>query len=142
MPQTTDIIDPETAATIAGLFRERVRRTPHSSAYQSYSAEKQKFETITWKEMSALAARWQAAFEREGLQPGDRVRPPKGAPRLPATVNYRNHPTKRTSRILMRKGLAVLPPTASPSALLAVLLPIWLACCAKASISYGLTARL
>jgi long-chain acyl-CoA synthetase len=73
MPQTPDIIDPVTAATIAGLFRERVRRTPHAGAYQRYNEEKQEYETFTWKEMSMLAARWQAAFERDGLRPGDRV---------------------------------------------------------------------
>ena len=73
MLQTPDVIDPETAATIAGLFRERVRRTPHAGAYQRHSSEKQKFETITWLEMLRLAARWQAALERESLQPGDRV---------------------------------------------------------------------
>ncbi len=73
MPQTPDIIDPVTAATIAGLFRERVRRTPRAGAYQRYNEEKQEFETVTWQEVSILAARWQAAFERDGLLPGDRV---------------------------------------------------------------------
>jgi long-chain acyl-CoA synthetase len=56
MPQKPDVIDPENAATIAGLFRERVRRTPHQSAYLRYSAEKQGFEAISWHEMSCSRA--------------------------------------------------------------------------------------
>lgn len=73
MPQTLDIIDPVTASTIAGLFHERVRRTPNADAYRRYSEEKQEFEAITWREMCGIAARWQAAFERDGLKSGDRV---------------------------------------------------------------------
>jgi len=73
MPHTNDIIDPQMAGTLAGLFRERVQRTPDARAYQRYSGENKRFETITWQETSRLAGRWQAALEREGLQPGDRV---------------------------------------------------------------------
>ena len=73
MPRTTDIIGPQTAKTIAGLFRERVRRTPHACAYRRFNAESQRFEDITWEEVFGLAARWQAALEREGLVRGDRV---------------------------------------------------------------------
>ncbi len=73
MPRTTDIIGPQTAKTIAGLFRERVRRTPHACAYRRFNAESQRFEAITWKEVFGLAGRWQAALVREGLMPGDRV---------------------------------------------------------------------
>ena len=73
IPQTTDIIDPKTAGTIAGLFRERVRRTPREVAYRCYNEEIRRFDGITWQEMSSRAARWQAALERDGLQSGDRV---------------------------------------------------------------------
>jgi long-chain acyl-CoA synthetase len=73
MPHTTDFIAPETAATLAGLFRERVRRTPQAGAYQRYSEKEDRFETVTWQEAYRLAGRWQAAFEQQGLQPGDRV---------------------------------------------------------------------
>jgi long-chain acyl-CoA synthetase len=73
MPRTSDIIDPKTAETLAGLFRERVRRTPGACAYRRYSAEPGRFEGITWDEVSRLAARWQAGLERENLRPGDRV---------------------------------------------------------------------
>ena len=73
MPRATDIIDPKTAGTIAGLFRERVRRTPHASAYRHFNIEERRFKSMSWNEMFLLAARWQGALEREGLHPGDRV---------------------------------------------------------------------
>ena len=73
MPRAADIIDPKTAGTIAGLFRERVRRTPHACAYRHFISEERRFEIMSWNEMSLLAARWQDALEREGLRPGDRV---------------------------------------------------------------------
>jgi long-chain acyl-CoA synthetase len=73
MLQTTDIISPKTAKTIAGLFQERVRRTKEACAYQSYSLKHERFDAITWQEMISLAGRWQAAFERDELRPGDRV---------------------------------------------------------------------
>jgi long-chain acyl-CoA synthetase len=73
MPHTTDIIDPKTAFTLAGLFRERVRRTPHACAYRYFSEKENRFEGITWEKMFDLAGRWQAALRKEGLLSGDRV---------------------------------------------------------------------
>ena len=74
MPRATDIIDPKTAGTIAGLFRERVRRTPHASAYRHFNIEERRFKSMSWNEMFLLAARWQGALEREGLHPGPQER--------------------------------------------------------------------
>ena len=73
MNQTSDIITPEEAGTLAGLFRERVRRTPDASAYHCFAGEERGFEPLTWAETARLAGRWQEALRREGLQPGDRV---------------------------------------------------------------------
>ena len=73
MTHATDIISPETAGTLAGLFEQRVRRTPHACAYQRYNAGGQCFEGITWEETASQAARWQAALTAENLQAGDRV---------------------------------------------------------------------
>jgi long-chain acyl-CoA synthetase len=73
MLRTTDIIDPKVAKTIAGLFYERVQRTPHACAYLRFNEKQHRFEEITWKEVLDLAACWQAALQREGLSPGDRV---------------------------------------------------------------------
>jgi long-chain acyl-CoA synthetase len=73
MHAATDVIDPQQVRTIAEMFRERVRRTPDACAYKRYDTRTHRFESITWKEVEDLAARWQAAFAREGLRPGDRV---------------------------------------------------------------------
>jgi long-chain acyl-CoA synthetase len=73
MPEMIDSIDPKAAKTIAGMFRERVRRTPHACAYRRFNVEKYRFEEITWEEVFDRAACWQVALEREGLSPGDRV---------------------------------------------------------------------
>lgn len=73
MTRPTDIIDPETAGTLPGLFRERVRRTPDAIAYRRFTAEEACCTDVSWGEVAAQAARWQTALRREGLQPGDRV---------------------------------------------------------------------
>lgn len=73
MNRPLDIITPETAGTLAGLFRERVRRTPDDCAYRRFDHQGGCCECTSWAETAALAARWQAALRREGLQPGDRV---------------------------------------------------------------------
>jgi long-chain acyl-CoA synthetase len=73
MNRKTDIIDPKTAGTLPGLFRERVRRTPHDRAYRRFDAIERCCEEISWSGVMVLAARWQTALQREGLRPGDRV---------------------------------------------------------------------
>lgn len=70
---TIDIITPETAANLAGLFRERVRRTPDAPAYYYFNDAGKSWQFSTWGEMARAAGRWQAAFIREGLVSGDRV---------------------------------------------------------------------
>jgi long-chain acyl-CoA synthetase len=72
MIHTSDSIDPHAAATLSGLFRERVRRTPDACAYRRITAEG-RCVGVSWSEVEGLAARWQQAFRREQLQPGDRV---------------------------------------------------------------------
>jgi long-chain acyl-CoA synthetase len=69
----TDIIPIETAATLDGLFRERVRRSPGSPAYRHFDAAAGGWRTLTWSDMANEIARWCAALEREPLQRGDRV---------------------------------------------------------------------
>ncbi|MDC9725131.1 MAG: long-chain fatty acid--CoA ligase [Gammaproteobacteria bacterium] len=70
---TTDIIPLEQAGTLYGLFRERLKRSPHHAAYRSYDAKDKAWHDITWEEVSTQVARWQEAIEKEGLEPGDRV---------------------------------------------------------------------
>ncbi len=66
-------IPADVAGTLAGLFRERVRRTPDKVAYRQFDPESGHWQDSTWAEMGAEVARWQAAMANEGLQHGDRV---------------------------------------------------------------------
>lgn len=73
MVRQSDLIRPEEAGNLSGLFHERVRRTPDRVAYTHYDAGSQRWVDTTWREMALEVGRWQAAMRREGLQPGDRV---------------------------------------------------------------------
>jgi long-chain acyl-CoA synthetase len=73
MNHETDIIAPEAAKSLPGLFAERVRRTPDSCAYRRFDLQDRCCDTFSWAETASLAARWQEALRREGLVPGDRV---------------------------------------------------------------------
>ncbi len=73
MNRPIDIITPETAGTLPCLFLERVRRSPERCAYRRFDRQGNCCACSTWAETAALAARWQTALRREGLQPGDRV---------------------------------------------------------------------
>ena len=69
----TDIIPAAVSGTLAGLFRERVRRSPDKIAYRQYHTYSRQWRDTTWKEMATEVARWQDALAQEGLQHGDRV---------------------------------------------------------------------
>ena len=69
--QQNDVITPEQAGTLHGLFVERARRTPDKVAYRYF--QQNVWRNITWREMLVEVARWQAAFLRENLAAGDRV---------------------------------------------------------------------
>ncbi|MBI5463140.1 MAG: long-chain fatty acid--CoA ligase [Gammaproteobacteria bacterium] len=71
--RTTDVILPHQARTLAGLFCERVRRSPNAVAYRQFDAEAQRWVDSTWADMGQTVARWQAALSREGLARGERV---------------------------------------------------------------------
>ena len=73
MMHDTDIIDPKTAKTLAGLFRERVLRTPDACAYMRFNPLQQRFEQITWKETLDLVGRWRDGLLKENLRAGDRI---------------------------------------------------------------------
>ena len=68
---TQDVISPEQAVTLHGLFVERARRTPDKVAYRHFYQNA--WTDVPWREMRNQVARWQAALGKEGLQPGDRV---------------------------------------------------------------------
>jgi long-chain acyl-CoA synthetase len=56
---------------LADLFWARLRETPEAPAYRQYDGSA--WVDMTWAEAGRATARWQAAFEREGLKRGDRV---------------------------------------------------------------------
>lgn len=66
-------ISPDRAVTLDGLFHERVRRTPDAIAYRYFDDASREWLALSWADMLAGIARWQAALRQENLQPGDRV---------------------------------------------------------------------
>ena len=78
--QQNDVISPQQAGTLHGLFLERVRRTPDKVAYRHFQQDVRTtsgpapvWHDITWREMQNEVARWQAALAGLKLQRGDRV---------------------------------------------------------------------
>ena len=68
-----EFITPEQAVSLPGLYRERVKRTPHALAYKHYDAASQSWIDTTWQEMGKEIGHWQGALLRAGLERGDRV---------------------------------------------------------------------
>ncbi|MFA6921195.1 MAG: long-chain fatty acid--CoA ligase [Gallionella sp.] len=66
-----DVISPEQAGTLHGLFLERVRRTPDDIAYRYF--HQNAWRDLSWKQMLQEVARWQVALAELHLQRGDRV---------------------------------------------------------------------
>ena len=76
VPEVTvpeDTISVATAGTLAGLFRERVRRSPQQTAYKYFNPASGSWKDSTWLDMAKEVSRWQAAMEKELLAKGDRV---------------------------------------------------------------------
>ena len=69
--QPDDVITPQQAGTLHGLFVERARRSPDKIAYRHF--QQNAWRDFTWREMLVEVARWQAALAGLGLQRGDRV---------------------------------------------------------------------
>jgi long-chain acyl-CoA synthetase len=67
------IISAAEAGTLAGLFRERVRRSPEETAYRFYDALNETWTDVSWGQMAREVRRWQGALIAEKLKPGDRV---------------------------------------------------------------------
>jgi len=62
-----------TARTLAGLFRERVRRTPQETAYRQFNPDDGDWHDYSWSDMAGDVSRWQAALAGENFRHGDRV---------------------------------------------------------------------
>lgn len=68
-----DVIAPDQAQTLCGLFRERVRRSPTACAYRQFNRDTGAWDDMSWSELERGVARWQAALSNEGLARGERV---------------------------------------------------------------------
>lgn len=73
MHQVSDIIVPDATLTLAGLFRERVQRSPNAVAYKHFDTLTKTWCDNTWSQMGQHVSRWQAALEHDGIVPGERV---------------------------------------------------------------------
>ncbi len=71
-PQSNGI-DITDASTLDGVFRIRVRRTPHAVAYVQHDPASQIWRESTWQDTSRNVARWQAGLATLNLRPGERV---------------------------------------------------------------------
>jgi long-chain acyl-CoA synthetase len=66
-------ITTDEAATLGGLFRQRLSRSGDKVGFRYYSTEKEAWQELTWSQMANQTARWQDAMAAEGLVAGDRV---------------------------------------------------------------------
>ncbi len=71
--QQQDVITPDQAGTLHGLFLERVKLTPDSIAYRYFDTHRQDWLTLTWAQALEQMTRWQVALQSEKLTAGDRV---------------------------------------------------------------------
>jgi long-chain acyl-CoA synthetase len=95
----SDIISVEEAGTLDGLFRERARRSPGEVAYRDYDRSTGTWRDLTWSQMDARIAQWQAALMRENIPRGERV-----------AIMLRNCPEWVTfEQAALRLGLVVVP---------------------------------
>ena len=69
----SDVISPDVAQVLPGLFWERVRRSPGAIAYSCFDKPTKRWLDLTWAQMAELVSRWQGALKAESLQVGDRV---------------------------------------------------------------------
>jgi len=89
----------EVAGTLDGMFLERVKRTPDAIAYRHFNEQHANWRDYTWGQIDHQVARWQAAFERDGLKAGDRV-----------AIMLRNSPEWVTfDQAALGLGLVVVP---------------------------------
>ena len=68
-----DIITPNEAISLYGLFLERLKRTPDHPAYRRFDAESSQWMDINWQQLANNVCRWQSALAQENLKPGERV---------------------------------------------------------------------
>jgi len=73
MSKITDLIYPEEAIHLPGLFCERVRRSPNKIAYQYFNNSIQKWNSYTWQEVQDKVASIQHSLLKLNLDAGQSV---------------------------------------------------------------------
>lgn len=68
-----NLISPEEAVTLDGLFARRLHRSPGGLAYQAFDRGSKSWNSYTWQDVAEQVARWQNALLQEKLHPGDRI---------------------------------------------------------------------
>lgn len=68
-----NLITPDEAVTLDGLFSRRVGRSGDRLAFQGFDGRSKEWRAYSWAEMAGQVGRWQRALAAEGLRPGDRV---------------------------------------------------------------------
>lgn len=71
--RTLDLISPQQAKTLSGLFARRVEQSPDLTAYRYYQQASHSWSGCSWLQVRQRAAIWQEAMRTDGLQAGDRV---------------------------------------------------------------------
>ncbi len=73
MPENDDVVTPEQAVTLHGLFLERAKRSQDKEAYRYFDVPRYEWVSLSWRQMLEQVARWQAVLDKEGLAKGERV---------------------------------------------------------------------
>lgn len=73
MSNLTDLIYPEDAKSLPGLFNERVNRSTNKIAYQYFNQSDQKWQSYTWLQVKDRISLIQHALLKLDLNKGDRV---------------------------------------------------------------------
>lgn len=73
MDHTDVTIDTQTAGTLDGLFRTRLKQTPNRPAYRCFDKTSKEWIEYSWQDMADYVSRWQAAIRTLNLNEGDRV---------------------------------------------------------------------
>ncbi len=73
MKKSADIISPQEAVSLPGLFYERLKRSPDNIAYRYYNKLTSSWAELSWQQTAQQISRWKTALENEGLAKGDRA---------------------------------------------------------------------
>lgn len=66
-------LDPARVATLADLYAERLRLSPHADACRHFEARHNTWRSLSWAELAALAQGLAGGLRALGLKPGERI---------------------------------------------------------------------